>query len=189
MRSAQEIFKEPYARILIPTDDGTYSAEVLEFPGCYAEGDTPAQAIGNLESAAISWIEAAVEQGQEIPPPIAAHGYSGKINLRLPKSIHKQAACFAQKDDVSLNQFFISAIAARVGAEEFYDHLVRRLEGRFAAPTALNIDVQQVFNLSFWQPYALQQWMPFTRYTVEMPPPSDTTIVLDQPSCKVIPNA
>ena len=129
-RSPQDILREPYARILIPAGDGTYCAEVLEFPGCYAEGDTPDEAIDNLESAAASWIEAAREQGQEIPAPLASHGYSGKIHLRLPKSIHRQAACFAQRDDVSLNQFFIGAIAARVGAEEFYDRLLQRFENR-----------------------------------------------------------
>jgi len=125
-RSVQGILRKPYARILIPEHDGTYSADILEFPGCHAEGDTASEAIENLEKAAVSWIEAALEQGQEIPLPMTVYGYSGKINLRLPKSVHKQAARFAQRDDVSLNQFFISAIAARVGAEEFYEHLVKR---------------------------------------------------------------
>ncbi len=121
-----DVLKKPYARILIPEDDGTYSADILEFPGCHAEGDTPSEAISNLEEAAASWIEAALEQGQAIPPPMVVHGYSGNINLRLPKSIHKQAARFAARDRVSLNQFFASAIATRVGAEDFYERLVQR---------------------------------------------------------------
>lgn len=125
-----ELLKRPYARILIPEDDGTYTADMLEFPGCHAEGNTAPEAIENLEEAAAAWIDAAIEQGQEIPLPMTAHGYSGKINLRLPKSIHKQAARFAQRDDVSLNQFFTNAIAARVGAEELYERLVQSLERR-----------------------------------------------------------
>ena len=59
-------------------------------------------------------------------------------DLRLPRSIHKQAARFAKKDDVSLNQFFASAIAARVGAEEFYDHLTKRLEERLTQQTVIH---------------------------------------------------
>ncbi len=30
MKSAQEILKEPYARIVIPTEDGGFHAEVLK---------------------------------------------------------------------------------------------------------------------------------------------------------------
>lgn len=123
--------KAPYSRVLIPAEDGTYFAQILEFPGCYAEGKTANEAIQNLESSAASWIEAAQAQGQDIPEPFANYGYSGKINLRIPRSIHKRAALFAQKDDISLNQFFTSAIAARVGAEEFFDHLTKKLAEKF----------------------------------------------------------
>ncbi len=137
----RDMLKKPYARILVPGDDGRYSAELLEFPGCYACGDTAVEAIENLEKAAESWIEAALEQKQEIPEPLATYGYSGKINLRLPRSIHKQAARFAQKEDVSLNQFFASAIAARVGAEDFCEHLVKQVEQRLSR----NLYVTQVY--------------------------------------------
>jgi antitoxin HicB len=138
----QDRLKKPYARILIPAEDGTYAAELLEFPGCYAQGDTPGEAIQNLEDAAASWIEVALEQGQDIPEPFATYGYSGSINLRLPRSIHKRAARFAQKDRVSLNQFFTTAIAARVGAEEFYDHLVKMLKDQLMQCTQI-MNVQQ----------------------------------------------
>ncbi len=59
--------------------------------------------------------------------------------MRLPKSIHKQAARFAAMEKVSLNQFFSSAIAARVGAEEFCEHLLQRFQNRF-----LSVSIKQV---------------------------------------------
>jgi predicted RNase H-like HicB family nuclease len=148
--SIQDILNKPYARILIRDNDGTYTAEILEFPGCFAEGDTPDEAISDLDKAAASWIEAASEQNEDIPEPLANYGYSGKINLRLPKSIHKQAARFAQKDDISLNQFFMSAIAARVGAEEFCEHLIEKLKNWFI-PTAYTITLQQLCIYGDWQ--------------------------------------
>jgi predicted RNase H-like HicB family nuclease len=129
----REFFTKPYARILVPVGDGTYAAELLEFPGCFAQGDTPQDAIKNLEDAAAAWIEAARERDQEIPEPLATYGYSGKISLRIPRSVHKKAARFAQKDDVSLNSFFASAIAARVGAEDFLEGLLRKFKERIAA--------------------------------------------------------
>lgn len=130
-RTAKEYLNEPYSRVLIPEDDGTYSADILEFPGCFAQGGTPGEAYANLEKVAESWIEAALEQGQEIPAPIEAHDFSGRIALRIPKSIHKQAAKFAEMDDTSLNQFFLAAISARVGAEDFVERLSKRLEAKY----------------------------------------------------------
>jgi predicted RNase H-like HicB family nuclease len=136
MKTAKEYLKEPYSRVLVPEADGTYSADILEFPGCFAEGRTPDEAYDNLEKVAESWIEAALEQGQEIPSPIEAHDYSGRIALRIPKSIHKQAAKFAEMDNTSLNQFFLTSVAARVGAEELYEHLSKRLETKYTILSA-----------------------------------------------------
>jgi predicted RNase H-like HicB family nuclease len=133
--------KEPYTRILIPEDDGTYSAEILEFPGCFAEGDTPDEAIRDLEAAAEAWIEASLGQGHTIPEPDTNQGYSGNIALRLPRSLHRQAVRMAQRDGTSLNQFLVTAIAARVGAEDFYASLFNRFERRLGSIT-LNLTLQ-----------------------------------------------
>lgn len=124
----EEYLKLPYARILIPDENGTFSAQILEFPGCFSQGKTPDEAFRNLEEAANGWIIAALSQGQEIPAPSASHGYPGKIALRLPRSIHKRAAQLAQIDGTSLNQFLVSAIAARVGAEDLYARLLQKFE-------------------------------------------------------------
>ena len=69
-------------------------------------------------------------QGQEIPAPFAIHDFSGRIAFRIPRSIHKQAAKFAEMDGTSLNQFFLAAVAARVGAEELYERLSNKLEAQ-----------------------------------------------------------
>ncbi len=61
--------RKPYIRIMIPDSDGSYFATILEFPGCYAEGETAEEAIENLESSAESWIKASLGQGQNIPEP------------------------------------------------------------------------------------------------------------------------
>ncbi len=61
--------KKPYIRILIPGSGSGYFATILEFQGCYAEGETAEEAMRNLEEVAESWIEATLEQGQDIPEP------------------------------------------------------------------------------------------------------------------------
>ena len=131
LETPDEYLKLPYSRVLIP-DEGSYAAEILEFPGCFSEGETPDEAITNLEKAARSWIEAALAQGLDIPEPYLNQGYAGKIALRLPRSMHRQATRLAERDGVSLNQFLVSAIAARIGAEDLYTRLADKIERRLA---------------------------------------------------------
>src|SRR5690242_5618574 len=99
-----EYLRNAYARILIPEEDGSYSAEILEFPGCFAQGTNPTEAMAKLEETAKSWLTVALAHGHEIPPPSSAHGYSGRVLLRLPRSLHRSAAMRAVRDGVSLNQ-------------------------------------------------------------------------------------
>ncbi|OGP20317.1 MAG: hypothetical protein A2038_07870 [Deltaproteobacteria bacterium GWA2_57_13] len=137
----EEYLKKPYSRILTPCEEGGFAGEILEFPGCFAEGKTANEAYEALEKAANSWIEAAQEQGQEIPEPINNQRYGGKVALRLPRSIHKQATRMAEKDATSLNQFLVSAIAARVGVEEFYNQLIEKLTSRFITTVTFDVKV------------------------------------------------
>ena len=116
--------QEPYTVILIADSSGGYTAEILEFPGCFAEGETANEAIDHLKLAAASWERAALAQGQDIPPQFRHHGYGGKIALRLPKSLHRHAALLAARDGVSLNQFLVATLAAGCGACAKVDAIV-----------------------------------------------------------------
>lgn len=133
---AEEYLKQPYARIIIPHEDGSFSAEILEFTGCFAQGDSPKEALKNLHSAAKEWIEACLRRSRDIPPPTATQGYSGTVSLRLPKALHRQASRMAERDGVSLNQYLVSAIAARVGADDLFNRMAIH-----AATYVLNLKV------------------------------------------------
>jgi predicted HicB family RNase H-like nuclease len=37
-----------------------------------------------------AWLEAAIENGYDIPQPNANANYSGQFKLRLPKSLHRE---------------------------------------------------------------------------------------------------
>ena len=115
-RSVDDILKRSYSRVLKPAEEGGYTAEILEFPGCVTEGETVQEAFENLEDAARGWLEAVIELGQNVPEPVAEAEYSGKIVLRLPRSLHGAAANLAERESVSLNTFLATAIAERVGA-------------------------------------------------------------------------
>ena len=126
---AREYLKEPYSRVLIPdVETGTYTAKIAEFPGCIAQGDTPEEAYRNLEAAAESWIEELLDMGQQVPEPAVNNQYSGRIALRLPKSLHRKAAQLAEREGTSLNQFLVAAIAEQVGSGGLYARMPEWLE-------------------------------------------------------------
>lgn len=138
-KTPEEYLKEPYSRIVIPDkESGSYTAQILEFPGCITEGGTAQEAYERLEEVALSWIEAALGLGQGIPLPLSMCGYGGKVALRLPKSLHRQASMAAERDGTSLNQFIVMALAEKIGTSKFFNYLVEKFESRMVQ-TAANV--------------------------------------------------
>lgn len=64
-----EYLKKPFARQIVPEPDGSFRGEIVEFPGCIALGDTPVEALTNLERVAAGWLEATIAKGQQVPEP------------------------------------------------------------------------------------------------------------------------
>lgn len=124
-RTPQHYLNQPYSRILIPNEDGGYSAEIMEMPGCFAEGATREEALQNLEDAAAEWIEASLRRHREIAEPFSVRGFSGAISLRMPRGLHRQAARMAEREGTSLNQYIVTAIAARVGADDLINRMAQ----------------------------------------------------------------
>ena len=59
-------------RKLPPEDGGGYLATVPLLPGCMSDGETPEEALRNVEDAITAWIEAARAWGQEVPEPVVS---------------------------------------------------------------------------------------------------------------------
>lgn len=122
-----DYLKRPYARVLRPEADGSFSAEILEFPGCFAAGDTGSEALQNLENVAESWILGMLAKKERIPEPLQEkEAFSGKLVLRLPRSLHKKAAFAAEREGVSLNQFISACVAEAVGQNAGRAHNLAR---------------------------------------------------------------
>jgi len=116
VKKAEEILSQPYARIILPESDGTFRGEIMEFPGCIATGETAAATLSTLEDAAKSWLMAAIERGQTVPAPVeSSNDFSGRLVLRIPKSLHKKAAWIAEREGVSLNYFITTSLSESVG--------------------------------------------------------------------------
>lgn len=107
----------PYTIILEKWDDGRgpyWVARVAELPHCLIHGDTPEEAIREIEEVKLDWIKSNLEDGLPIPEPVD-HKYSGQIRLRISPSLHKYLADRAAIEDVSLNHYMATALARSVG--------------------------------------------------------------------------
>ena len=66
----EEYMGKPYTYCLVyDSESDTWTGTLKEFPGCIAQADTGAECLWQLDRAAIAWIEAALDIGQEIPEP------------------------------------------------------------------------------------------------------------------------
>ena len=67
----QAILRRPYHRVITGEPVEGYLGEVPELPGCVTAGETPEEALSNLDEAMAVWIESALVHGDPIPGPVA----------------------------------------------------------------------------------------------------------------------
>lgn len=109
--------KLPYTIILERHDDADtpyWVARVAELPHCLITGDTPMEALKEIDEVKLDWIESNLEDGLPIPEP-KPHKYSGQIRLRIPPSLHQHLVYLARAQDLSLNQYMVLALSQAAG--------------------------------------------------------------------------
>jgi predicted HicB family RNase H-like nuclease len=88
-----------------------FEARIAEFPDICEYGDSFDEAynlaIDSIETSALLL----QEQGKSIPTPIIpADNYSGRVTLRLPKSLHRALVHAADNEGISLNQHLTNVL-------------------------------------------------------------------------------
>lgn len=117
-KNLEYYLKLPYTVVLKPgTGEGEkyWVARVLELPHCMTHGASPEEALKDIEDAKREWLESNLEDGLPIPEPTR---YSGQYRLRMSRSLHEALALKSKSEDVSLNQFMVTALARAVGLTE-----------------------------------------------------------------------
>ncbi len=108
--------KLPYNIIVEMWNDGKgpyWVARIAELPHCLIHGDTPEEAVAEIEEVKRDWIKSNLERGLKIPEPIP-HKHSGQISLRIPPSLHRLLSDRAAVEGISLNQYTTAALANSV---------------------------------------------------------------------------
>ena len=88
-------------------EEGGFVVSFPDLPGCITCGETLESAIANAADAKKTWIEAALEEGVEIPEPNSLQDYSGQFKLRMPRSLHRSLAEHSQRVGISMNQYCV----------------------------------------------------------------------------------
>ena len=109
-----------YKKIVFPysNKDGsiTWVVEYPDLPGCSAVGKTEEEALEESKIAVELWLEEYFEQHKSLPvPKETSNSFSGKLLVRLPKTLHKELAIEAEEENVSLNSLVIALLAQNFG--------------------------------------------------------------------------
>jgi predicted HicB family RNase H-like nuclease len=90
-----------------PEEGGGYMATLPEVGrmAITGDGETPEEAIRDLEKQQRERFAEYLAKGVRIPEPAPREEYSGRLMLRMPKSLHRDLAAQARENAVSLNQF------------------------------------------------------------------------------------
>jgi len=112
---------------VIPDPDGGFVVEYPDLPGCVSQVERLEEVPAVAAEICQLWIEAAYASGQEIPEPRLLAEYSGKFNVRLPRSLHRRLAERAEEEGVSLNQLVVALLAEGLGKRQAESELVAEL--------------------------------------------------------------
>ena len=93
-------------RVLLLEEGGGYLIEFPDLPGCMSDGETLEEAIENGKDALQCWVEAAAEDGQEIPEP----GSSPTWVQQVPTDVHTQLSKRATAEGMSLSELVASIL-------------------------------------------------------------------------------
>jgi antitoxin HicB len=96
-------------------DGAKWVATVEELPACTGRGKTPEEALAGAKEAMAAWISDALKEGRDIPEPRSATSHSGRLLLRMPRTLHAELTRVAEREGVSLNQFITDSLASAIG--------------------------------------------------------------------------
>lgn len=91
-----------------------WCATVEELPGCTSRGKTSDDALNGVRDAMTAWIETALQEGRDVPEPKSATSHSGRLLLRMPRTLHADLTRASEREGVSLNQFITDVLASAV---------------------------------------------------------------------------
>lgn len=99
-------------RVTWSAEDHEFVATCAEVPSLSWLASSQIEALQGLQDLLREVITDMEEQGEQVPQPFADRHYSGKFNLRVGESLHRELAIHAAEDGISLNQYVLRKLSA-----------------------------------------------------------------------------
>ena len=116
-------------------DETYYVARIAELPDVEEFGDSFMEARELAIETIVTSYELCVQENIPFPKPIEfkdLDSVSGRVTLRMPKSLHAKLAQQSEKEEVSLNQYIVSNLSMAYGQCQMSEHLLDELQSRFS---------------------------------------------------------
>lgn len=163
----KEIKAMDYRFIVYPletTDGVQWCVEYPDVPAVVGGGLTKKEAIKDAEENLNVFLEYLIKNGMPLPMASKVDDqYSGKVTLRMSKSLHKKATELSEKEGISLNSFINEALNEKIqntinnyACEELIDMNARTINDIIYKATCYSNDYQvnnspsTTNNLKFW---------------------------------------
>lgn len=122
-------------RMIDEAEGGGWSACIPELGrmALVGDGETPEEALAELQAARELVIPIMLERGVELPDPAPMveaefKTYSGNLVLRVPRSLHARLAAAARDEGCSINKMVTGMLSAALAGQS----ISRAVEERFA---------------------------------------------------------
>lgn len=105
-----------------------YVGRVAEFPNISSYEDSFEEARA-LVIDSIQTLKKNADETQlafPVPYPVSSDEFSGRITLRLPKTLHAKVSRMASQEETSVNQYLVTAIASYVGEVDGISKIVSK---------------------------------------------------------------
>ena len=110
-RQVEEIMARPYRKVITGDAEEGFLIQVPDLPGCMTAGDTMEEAVAMLPEAMAGWLESVLLDGEAVPEPTVVPEYSGRLLVRMPRTLHRQLIERAEAEGVSANQLAVALLA------------------------------------------------------------------------------
>jgi len=98
-------------RVTWSEEDGEFVATCTEFPSLSWLARTQTEALAGVTALVGEVLVDLAAEGEEAPVPFAARDFSGRFNLRVGATLHRELVLAAAEEHLSLNQYVVRRLA------------------------------------------------------------------------------
>lgn len=98
-------------RVTWSAEDNEFVAVCVELPSLSWLASTPPDALAGVERVVADVVADMYANRETVPVPLAERHYSGRFNVRVPETLHRQLASEAAEQGISLNRLISDRLA------------------------------------------------------------------------------